>query len=341
MSRIPRELRLEMLDEYGYLPVARAMASDELVHFSPMETKGFLGYLDKGGAYLVPGEPLCNANDAKAFFSEFINYSAAPKRKICFFGCSERLSESAKSAGYAVIKFGQEAVVDISGFSLRGNSMENVRRGFNHANNVGMLVSEYVPERKRDLELENEFHLISDEWLKGKKIPELGFLLGPMELDRLEGRRIFTARTQDRIEGFVILDPVSSRDGWYTDIMRRRRDAPNGINEKMLVEIIKILDGEGVRNLFLGMVPFIGLDPQIKEHRKATKLMKSLKGRIDFLYPIESEFFFKDKFSPHWEDVFIYVYPKLTTKMIYGIISAFLQGGLVRLLKHRVKSLGK
>ena len=311
MSRVPRKVRLKLLDEYGYVPVARAMASDELTHFSLTGVKGFLGYLEKGGSFLVPGEPLCDVSDAKDLFSEFIDHSSTQKRKICFFGCSERLSGSARSAGYAVIKFGEEAVVDISGFSLQGNAMENVRRGFNHANNVGILVSEYIPERKRDPLMENEFHLISDEWLKDKKTPELGFLLAPMELNRLEGRRIFTARTKNRIEGFVILDPVRSREGWYTDIMRRRRDAPNGVNEKLLVEIIKNLDGEGAKNLFLGMVPFIGLDPQIREHGKATKLMNSLKGRIDFLYPIESEFFFKDKFRPRWEDVFIYVYPKL------------------------------
>ena len=339
MKRIPRSKRLELIERYGFLPVTRSMADDALTHFTVEGEEGFLGYVEKGGSYLVPGEPICAEENGKNFFSSFLRHSVEQKRKVCFFGCSERMGAAAKSAGYSVIKFGQEAILNVPKFSLGGNAMENVRRGFNHANNVGMSVSEYIPGNERDAELENELLSISKEWLNSKKTPELGFLLGRMELHRLEGRRIFVARTKMRIEGFIILNPVLKRRGWYTDIMRRRTDAPNGVNEKLLVEIIGTLREEGVENIFLGMVPFVGLNPDMPEHRKVTKLMNSLKGRIDFLYPIESVYFFKDKFQPCWHDVYIFVYPKVTTNMIYGIIRAFLQGGLGYLIKHRIKGL--
>jgi len=341
IEMIPRQKRLELIERYGSLPVARAMADDSLTHFTVEGEEGFLGYVEKGGTYLVPGEPICPEKKAKIFFSSFLRHSTERKRKICFFGCSETMGAAARRVGYSVIKFGQEAVLDISEFSLAGNAMENVRRGLNHANNVGMNVTEYIPGTERDAELEIELLDVSKEWLNSRKTPELGFLLGRMELHRPEGRRIFIARTKHRVEGFIILNPVERRAGWYADIMRRRNDAPNGVNEKLLVEIIGTLRDEGVKKLFLGMVPFVDLDPNVPEHRRVTKLMNSLRGRIGFLYPVESEYFFKDKFQPCWQDVLIFVYPKVTAKMIYGIIRAFLQGGLGHLIKHKIKSVAK
>ena len=341
MENIPRSKRLELIESYGSIPVARAMADDSLTHFTVEGEEGFLGYVEKGGTYLVPGEPICPEEKGQIFFSSFLRHSTERKRKICFFGCSERMGDAARRAGYSVIKFGQGAVLDISKFTLAGNAMENVRRGFNHANNVGVIATEYITGTERDGELESELDDVSREWLISKKTPELGFLLGHMELHRLEGRRIFMASTKRRVEGFIILNPVEKRSGWYVDIMRRRNDAPNGVNEKLLVDIIRTLREEGAKDLFLGMVPFVGLDPDVPEHRKVTKLMNSLRGRMGFLYPVESEYFFKDKFQPYWQDVFIFVYPKVTAKMIYGIIRAFLQGGLGHLIKHKIKSVAK
>jgi len=337
MRSLPRPERLKLIDEFGYLPVSRAMAGDDLSFFTIKGMKGFFGYREKGGILLVPGEPICAMEDMAVFLDSFMTRSKGLGRKICFFGCSERAAKEAKSSGYSVIKFGQEAVLDIGHFSLKGNRMENVRRGFNHARNVGVKVAEYRSRQGRDIEMERELEEVSRDWLTSKRTPELEFLLGRTEFHRLEGRRIFTAKSQDRIEGFVILNRIPLGEGWYTDILRRRNDAPNGIIEKLIIEIMVVLRQEGARNLFMGMVPFMGIDTDAKENRKLSRLMDSMKDRIDFLYPIRSEHFFKNKFHPQWRDVYMYVYPKISVKMIYYIVGAFLPTGVKGIIKHRFK----
>ena len=337
MRSLPRPERLKLIEKFGYLPVSRAMASDDLSFFTVKDRKGFIGYREKGGILLVPGEPICAMEDMEIFLDIFMARSRELAKKICFFGCSERAAEEARSVGYSVIKFGQEAVLDIRNFSLKGNRMENVRRGLNHAGNVGVTVNEYPYQRGRVSELERELEEVSRDWLTSKRTPELEFLLGRTEFHRLEGRRIFTAKSRDRIEGFVILNRVPLGEGWYTDILRRRNDAPNGVIEKLIVEIMDVLRPEGARNLFLGMVPFVGIDTDAEENRKLSRLMDSMKDRMDFLYPIRPEHFFKNKFHPLWRDVYMYVYPNVSIKMIYNIVSAFLPTGVRGIIRHRLK----
>ncbi len=335
MAVLPREKRLSLIARHGHLAVSRAMADDSLQHFTVPQIEGFLGYRRRGPVILVPGEPVCPRENSRALFEAFGEMAKGEGASICFFGCSPRLCREAGSAGYTSIKFGQEAIIDVGGFSLVGNRMENVRRGLNHSANVGISVREYVPQEARDPALEEELAEVSRDWLSGKRTPELGFLLGGMELSRPEGRRIFVARRRRRVDAFIILVPVPPENGWYTDVMRRRRDAPNGVMEKLIVEILGLLRDENAERLFLGMVPFVGIDTEGDENTALHRLMDHLRGRIDFLYSIDTEHFFKNKFHPDWRDVFMLVHPRLTARMAKAVIDAFLPTGLLGVLKHR------
>lgn len=336
MTRISRMQRTEMIRKYGYLAVSRAMAQDDLAQFSLRGKEGFIGYMAKGQVLLVPGEPVCDISDARAFFSGFLELARSRGNSVCFFGCSRRTSPYARQAGYDVVKIGEEAVIDIPGFSLSGNKKLNLRRGMNHTKNVGLRVEEYKAEHERDPGLERELETISRLWLKDKKAPELGFLLGHLEIDRLEGRRVFIAKGEERVEAFLVLNPIPTQNGWYTDIMRRRPDAPNGVNERLIIEAIFDLRKKGAKKLFLGMVPFMGIDTRSKRNKSWNLLMAHMKGRCDFLYPIDSEAFFKQKFGPQWQDVYMFVHPALTATMIRYIMGAFIPGGITGLIKHKL-----
>lgn len=336
MARMSRQERLELIRRFGHLAVSRSMAQDDLELFTLTNKEGFVGYKVKGRVLIAPGEPICDIVDAEAFFSGFVGMAKEGGKEACFFGCSERMAGPAKAAGLEVIKIGEEAVLDLRGFSLSGNRKLNLRRGINHTKNVGVAVKEYKAAKARDRDIEAQLQGISKAWLRDKRAPELGFLLGRMELDRLEGRRIYLAHTPKRIEGFLVLDPLPNLNGWYTDIIRRRPDAPNGVNERLITEAAMDLRGQGAHTLYLGMVPFVGIDTAQGRNRAWNLLMDGMKGRCDFLYPIDSEHFFKSKFGPEWKDVYMFVHPKLTTRTIRAVLGAFIPGSITGLLKHRI-----
>jgi phosphatidylglycerol lysyltransferase len=330
---LPRKKRLDLIERFGHLAISRAAVEDGLKHFSIKGKEGFIPYRPQSKILLVPGEPLCSKKDAPDFFKGFQRFADKKKMHICFFGANDRLHPDAKKAGYDILKYGEEAVLDVQGFTIKGNKMLNVRRGLNRCKNVGVKVFEY---KDNDKALEKQMEKVSREWLSTKPTPELGFLMGRPELDRLEGRRVFVAQLDKKVQGFLLINPIPAENGWYADILRRRTKAPNGVAESLTVHCLDILKEEGVSKLYYGMVPFIGIDTKEKEHRRWNKLMASLRTKVGFLYPIENEYFFKNKFRPSWEPIYMINYPQITAKMVYSIMSAFIPTGITGLIKHKL-----
>lgn len=336
MAKIPRPRRIELIDKYGRTAIARAGAKNEFKLFTIPNREGFIPFFEKGGVYLIPGEPVCSDEEAEDFFSNFLLFSRKKRRPICFFATSKELIHQAKECDLVVLKIGEEAVLDVQRFSLTGNRFLNVRRGINRCSNAGVVVREYQFQKEHDTLLEEKLEDISERWLKSKVTPQLGFLMGRTRFDNPEGRRVFVAYLENEPQGFVILNPVGQKNAWYTDLLRRRTDATNGIIESLIAHILEVLKEEGTEELYLGMVPFYGIDTSQEENQAWNKLMDSVKGKLDFLYPVESEHFFKDKFDPEWRPVYMFVYPKVSAKVIKAIIQAFIPGGFKALIKHKL-----
>ncbi len=214
MPRLPRSKRLEYILDHGRLAISRAALEDGLKHFTIQGKEGFIPYKIRSKIFLVPGEPVCAKEDAYAFFKEFKKFAEKKKHEICFFGTNDRLLKDAGKAGYDIIKFAEEAVIDPQTFTLKGNKMINVRRGVNRCKNVGIEVFEYKPMTARDKKLEKALEKISKEWLASKPTPELGFLMGKPDLDRLEGRRIFVASLGKKPQAFLIISPIPAEKSW-------------------------------------------------------------------------------------------------------------------------------
>jgi len=336
VAKIPRHRKIELIDKYGRTAIARAGAKNEFKIFTIPNREGFIPFFEKGGVMLIPGEPVCSDSEVLDFFSNFIMFSRKKRIPMCFFATSEELIPQAKQADLVVLKIGEEAVLDIQNFSLKGNKFLNVRRGINRCSNAGVCIKEYEFAKKHDKTTEEKLEDISDRWLKSKTTPQLGFLMGRTRFHKPEGRRVFIAYLDNEPQGFIIINPIEQKNSWYTDLLRRRTDATNGIIESLIAHIINVLKEEGADKLYLGMVPFVGIETSKEENQSWNKLMDSVKGRLDFLYPVESEHFFKNKFNPEWKPVYMFVYPKVSAKVIKAIIQAFIPGGFTSLIKHKL-----
>ena len=336
MPSLPRKKRLDLIRKYGHLAISRAAAEDGLEHFVIEGKDGFIPYRVRSRILIVPGEPVCSKEDAFEFFQSFKKFAKKKNQHICFFGGNHRLHKEARKASYDIIKYGEEAVLDVEGFTINGNKMLNVRRGLNRCKNVGVEIFEYEHDKSRDKDLEKQMLKVSKQWLSTKPTPELGFLMGKPEFHRPEGRRIFVATLKKKVQGFLIINPMPAANSWYADILRRGTKAPNGVAESLTVHCLEVLKKEGASKLYYGMVPFVGIDTKGKEHKRWNKLMHGLSTRVGFLYPIENEYFFKNKFRPSWEPVFMVNYPSITAKIVYSIISTFIPSGIPGLIKHKL-----
>ncbi len=298
----------------------------------PERLEGFIGYRRSGKTLLALSDPICAPENVPSLLDGFKTFGQDQRKRTAFFAATNRFAKEFTDAGYEGVRVARDAVVNVERFTIRGNRMENVRRGYNHARNVGMEIFEYRPGEGRDQSVEKSCTSISEEWLKEKRRPELEFILGRLDWHAPGDRRFFIARSKRGVEGFMVFHPVSS-SGWYMDMSRRRVDAPNGTTDFLLVNSLNAFQEEGARRLYMGMVPNTDFPKELGNAGAATKAaLRFLAKRFDRFYPVRSEVFFKKKYRPVWEDLFLYTDSKVTFGLMYDVFKIFQPRGFTGLL---------
>jgi len=278
-------------------------------------------------------EPICAPEDVSALLKGFKDFGSHEGRVVAFFGATDRHLPAFEAEGYEIYKAAEDSVVILSEFTLQGNKMENVRGGYNRARNAGLEMMEYHPAKCRDEELEAECSMISREWLREKKKPELEFVLGQLDWDVPGDRRFFIAKKNERMEGFLTYHPIY-RSGWYLDLSRRRMEAPNGTMDFLIAESMIKFQEEGENAVYLGLSLYMGFARELENASRLTKLAMRL-GTPHFhrLYPVESQRFFKEKYGPRWEELYLCTSDRFTLSLFRDVLDAFQPKGVMRFIR--------
>jgi lysyl-tRNA synthetase class 2 len=282
-------------DSLGYFTLRR----DKSVVFSP-SGKSALGYRVLAGVALSSGDPL---GDIEAWPGAIEEYLAACSRHgwvPAVLGCSERAATVWHRYNLTVLELGDEAVVETASYTLEGRKMRGVRQTVNKVSRAG-----YVSRVRRAKDIDEGEHLalarLADEW-RGDET-ERGF---SMALSRLADSAdpecvLVTAEQDGRVRGMLQFVPWGE-DGLSLDLMRRDREADNGLNEFMITEMLGACAGLGVRNVSLNFAMFraalergekIGAGPIARLWARALRLGSRW-------WQIETLYRFNAKFRPLW-----------------------------------------
>ena len=230
----PARPRYGSQDSLGYFTLRR----DKSVVFSP-SGKSALGYRVLAGVALSSGDPL---GDIEAWPGAIEEYLAACSRHgwvPAVLGCSERAANVWHRYNLTVLELGDEAVVDTASYTLEGRKMRGVRQTVNKVSRAG-----YVSRVRRAKDVDDVEHAalarLADEW-RGDET-ERGF---SMALSRLADSAdpecvLVTAEQDGRVRGMLQFVPWGE-DGLSLDLMRRDREADNGLNEFMITETARRL----------------------------------------------------------------------------------------------------
>lgn len=219
-------------------------------------------------------------------------------------GCGREIANYLSEQGYEVLPIGSEAVIDLTGDILQKKSLrELVRRGMRWG---------AVKEIDRNEETLRKFETFHHHTRHSRE-PQLRFLFR----DRFESHeRCFVFSTpENRWLGSIVLSQMN-RDLMHTELILRSPHAPVGIMEALLIHAAKHLKAEGYSRLSLGEVPFY--------HNEAPMTLKSRSinsaGRmLKFAYNYRGLFHFKDKFSPHWQPLYLCAKPRFTLRMMLDL----------------------
>jgi lysyl-tRNA synthetase class 2 len=291
-------------DSLGYF----TLRSDKSIIWSPTG-KSCIGYRVVSGVMLAAGDPLGDPEAWPGAIHAFLDEAARHAWVPAVMGCGELAAEVwCREGELTALELGDEAVVEVADFSLKGRSMRNVRQMVNRVERSG-----YVADVRRAGEVgcDNIAGLARQAGSWRGSPTERGFsmALGRLGAPGDENCVIATATENGVLRGILHFVPWGA-DGLSLDLMRRDRSAQPGVNDFLIVEIIKAAESLGTKRISLNFAVFRSALER-GERIGAGPVLRLWRGVLLFAsrwFQIESLYKFNAKFAPVWVPRF-FVFP--------------------------------
>ncbi|MEA4814617.1 MAG: DUF2156 domain-containing protein [Oscillospiraceae bacterium] len=309
---------------YGQNPASYlTLEDDKLLYFSK-KVRGVLPYGVVGSTVVVNGDPICPPEDFPAFLAEFSDFCRSNDHKLIFLSITGRFLDEYKKQGFGVVKCGEEARFDLSGYDISGKKGAKMRMNVNHATRAGVTVHEYRPTERRDAGIEAAMERITREWLADKKSGMLSFTMGTIGLDDPMDRRYFYALdAAGGVCGFNVYCPYDGGAGYMADITRRASDAPSGVTEKIMYEAFLTFRQEGVRSVSLGVAPLANILPSDGQRPNgAERVLNFVYEHLNACYGFKDLYRAKRNYNPtEWVPGYYAWLPRISTpSMFYAVV---------------------
>ncbi|MEO3812380.1 phosphatidylglycerol lysyltransferase domain-containing protein [Sphaerisporangium sp. B11E5] len=288
-------------DSLGYFATRR----DRAAVFSP-SGKAAVSYRVVAGVCLAGGDPIGDveawAPAIRAWLEEARRYGWAP----AVIGPGETAALAYARAGLRVLELGDEAVIEVADFGLDGREMRGVRQAVNRVRRAGFTLR---IRRHADVPAAEMREAVEHAAAWRDTRDERGFSMALSRLgDPADGDCVLVeAHDADgRPAGLLSFVPWGG-DGLSLDLMRRDRDADNGLTEFMVAGLAAAAPDLGVKRISLNFAMFravfeggarLGAGPVLRLWRW-TLVFVSRWWQLESLYRANA------KYRPRWVPRFL------------------------------------
>jgi lysylphosphatidylglycerol synthetase-like protein (DUF2156 family) len=251
-------------------PLVDATREDPLAPFAMHSSKSYYFNADKSAAIayrarlgfaVVSGDPIGDATQFDDLVADFVRMCRGRGWQIIVLAGGERhlglwRSETVGQPMLAV-PVGRDVVVDVRHFTLAGRRFRNLRQAVRRTHNYG-VTTEIVDERELSDKLFAELTGVLYAAHRASR-SERGF---SMNLDgalqgRYPGIKLAIARDRDgRVVAFHRYATADAGSEVSLDAPFRRPDAPNGVDERLSVDMIADAKNDGATRLSLAFAAF-------------------------------------------------------------------------------------
>lgn len=267
----------------------------------PPQRDGFLMYRSNMGCAVAMGDPVGMA-DPTSLIEFFVWSARAQKRMPIVYQARGENLDFYRSQGLTARLLGQEAIVDLTTFSMQGSRKARLRQTLRRTERAGGVL-QVVPARWVR-PLLPDLQRISDAWLHSKSAREKSFSLGSFDPEYVSRTPVALVRVHGEIVAFANLWMGAPGGEVAVDMMRYTPDAPYGVMEYLFTKLFEWSRERGYSRFSLGMAPLAGLgDADIDPHVPSiwSRVGRVLRDRGEKYYNFEGVRVFKDKFRPNWE----------------------------------------
>jgi lysyl-tRNA synthetase, class II len=298
------EARLrELLDRYGdgdslgYF----ALRHDKQLVWAP-SGKAAVAYRVINGVSLASGDPIGLPSEWPQAIGQWLTDCTHHGWTPAVLACGTTGGKAYHRAGLDTIELGDEAILDVTAFSLQGRPMRGVRQAVNRMHRAGYTCQVV---RQRDLTPEALDEAIRTADLLRDGNVERGF---SMALSRLGDPNdgdcllVLCRDGEGALRGLLHFVPWG-RKGLSLDLMRGDRKAPNGLTELMVVSAVEAAAATGVARVSLNFAVLrsvfaraeeLGAGPFIRLWDRVLRLASRV-------WQIESLYRANAKYDPQWQ----------------------------------------
>jgi lysylphosphatidylglycerol synthetase-like protein (DUF2156 family) len=213
-----------------------------------------VGYRIRVGTAVASGDPVGAADGWVDAIDAFVAEARRRRLRVAVLGAGERARPMWEKYGFGHLAIGRDVVVQRSEFTVQGRRFRNVRQAIQRSRNAGVTV---------------ELHREGD--LRPEQILELRGLMKRSRRDEPRGFSmilggLFTGREPDAV--FAV---ARDRDGTHVGAHRylwagkqdlsldyplRADKAPNGMDERLIAEVVEWGATRGIERVSLAFAPF-------------------------------------------------------------------------------------
>ena len=311
-----------LVTHYGQNPMAYLALENDKKYFFGNDMTGVCAYQIIGNVFVVCGDIICDEKDGFRFLNEILTFCKENGYSIILLNITDLFRNLYQSAGFGILKYGEDACFKLANYNLAGGKVAKVRAAINNANKAGISVIEYKPQESRNQEVENQISEISKEWIKNKGGEEMGFMLGGTGLDApLDRRYFYAADNENKIQGFVVFLPYLSGKGYLADVTRRRKNSLQGILEKIIFEAFMKMKEEGVVWGNMGLSPLYNVADEVKSNIPE-KIFNYIYENMNNYYGFKALHHAKEKYAPtEWKPRYLAFSPRpFTPDLAYAMV---------------------
>lgn len=289
---------IRLLKNYGEDTLSYFHVQEERQYFFSPSGKSFVSFKIFNKVAVVATDPVGPVEELPQLLDSFLQYTTIWKLIPFFVGLSNTFTPLLRENGLRITKIGEEAILELPTFD-RHVLKKKVKRAVRHLEERGIEIFFFNPTTL-PLSVRNQIEDISNLWLKNKGGKEKGF---SMTLKRIPNAfdkdcQIVVAMKEEIVLGYLCFVPAYQTQILSLDQARRRPDAPNGLNEFLIIKSAEYFKTQHIKKLSLNFATFSNITTSASSLYPIKMVLSNILGRV---YQCHSLRTFNEKFLPRWE----------------------------------------
>jgi lysylphosphatidylglycerol synthetase-like protein (DUF2156 family) len=235
-------------------PLAPFALRPEKDYVFSADGRAAVGYCVRLGCAVASGDPVGSVESWADAIDAFVISARSRRLRIAVLGAGERAKPVWSGYGLHGVAIGRDVVVRRSEFVLSGRRFRNLRQAIKRSYNAGVTV---------DFRREGELTPADVEELRGlirgsRRVDTRGFsmILGRLFDGRTPDAVLAIARDRQGAAVAVHRYLWAGKKDLSLDLPMRTDRAPNGVDERIIAEVVEWAGQQGVERVSLAFAPF-------------------------------------------------------------------------------------